>query len=566
MSRAAGTIAAADPARGLRPWVLLTILAAIVYLPGIASIPPTDRDEARFIQATRQMMESGDYVRIRFLDKPRHKKPAGAYWLQAAAVETVADPATRAPWPFRLPSILAAWLGLLATFTLARPLVGATSALLGAAIVGTTATLAAEAHLAKADAPLFLSVVIALGLLGQNYVGARRGLAPPRLTATLGLWAALAAGTLIKGPVLPGLFAATVLALTIADRDAHWIARLRPVAGGVVFLALTSPWLIAIQQATDGAFLAQSVGEDILPKLLGAHESHGAPPGFYTLTSFATFWPWSLWTIPALLWAWRERSRPEVRFLLAWLLPSLAVLELAPTKLPHYSLPVFPALALLIALALSAGRDGIEAVAARHPRLVRAGFAAWGVVGIALVAVAVAGPVWFDGRLDPWSLPIAVAGLGVVAVAWRSGVAAMATRWKLLPLVAALGFPLFLGGLFPGLQSFWLNPRLSAAIAGVRATTAAQTPLAVVDYDEPSLVFLEGTDTRLVGPVGAARLWAEDCRTLAVVRERAHPAFVAAVGESGMSLPEPAAEVTGFNYSNGKWLRFVLYARDRCDG
>lgn len=566
MSQAAGTNPAADPTRGLRPWALLTALAALVYLPGLASIPPTDRDEARFVQATRQMMESGDYVRIRYLDKPRHKKPAGAYWLQAAAVQTVADPSTRTVWPFRLPSVLAAWLGVLATFALARPLLGSTTALLGAAIVGTTATLTAEAHLAKADAPLFLTVVIALGLLGQTYVGARRGLAPPRLPAMLCLWAMLAAGTLIKGPVLPGLFAATVLTLAIADRDTRWITRLRPIAGGLVFLALTAPWIVAVQQATGGAFLTQSVGEDILPKLLGGHESHGAPPGFYALTSFATFWPWSLWTVPALLWAWRERSRHEVRFLLAWLLPSLAVLELAPTKLPHYSLPVFPALALLIAVALAAGREGIEAVAARHPRLVRAGFAAWGSVGITLVAVAVAGPVWFDGRPDPWSLPIAVAGLGVTAIAWRSGIAAMATRRKTLPLVAALGFPLFLGGVFPGLQNFWLNPRLSEAIAGVRAETAARTPLAVVDYDEPSLVFLEGTDTRLVGPVGAAHLWAGDCRTLAVVRERAHAAFVAAVAGLGASLPEPAAEVTGFNYSNGKWLRFFLYARERCDG
>lgn len=556
----------AAPVRGGGPWLLLTALAAVVFLPGINTIPPTDRDEARFVQATRQMMESGDYVRIRFLDKPRHKKPAGAHWLQAAAVHTVAEPSTRAVWPFRLPSLLAAWLGLLALFALARPLVGSAVALFGAAIVGTTATLAAEAHLAKADAPLFLAVVLAMGLLGNTYVGARRGLAPPRRAATFGLWAALAAGTLIKGPVLPGLFAATVLALAVADRDVRWIGRLRPLGGSLVFLALAAPWFVAVQQATDGAFLAQSVGEDILPKLLGAHESHGAPPGFYALTSFATFWPWSLWTIPAVLWAWRERTRPEVRFLLAWLLPSLVVLELAPTKLPHYSLPLFPALALLVALVLGAGGETIRALADRHPRLVRAGFVVWGAIGVALVAVAVAAPVWFDGRLDPWSLALAAAGLGVVAVARRDGLAALATRWKALPLVAALGFPLFLGGVFPDLKSFWLNPRLSEAIAAVRSTTAARAPLAVVDYEEPSLVFLEGSDTRLVGAVGAARLWAGDCGTLAVVRERAHPAFVAAVAELGASLPEPAAEVTGFNYSNGKWLRFFLYGRERCDG
>src|SRR6516162_8767255 len=68
---------------GIRPYALLCILCLILYLPGLATIPPLDRDEARFAQATRQMLETGDFVRIRFQDEARNKKPIGIYWLQA---------------------------------------------------------------------------------------------------------------------------------------------------------------------------------------------------------------------------------------------------------------------------------------------------------------------------------------------------------------------------------------------------------------------------------------------------------------------------------------------------
>ena len=78
-------------------WFLL-VCGLLLFLPGFFTIPPIDRDEARFAQATKQMVESGDYVDIRFQDDVRYKKPVGIYWLQSAAVETAS--ATTA-WPGR---------------------------------------------------------------------------------------------------------------------------------------------------------------------------------------------------------------------------------------------------------------------------------------------------------------------------------------------------------------------------------------------------------------------------------------------------------------------------------
>src|SRR5713226_9138475 len=102
--------------RCLRPYALLAGLCLLLYLPGIAAIPPLDRDEARFAQATRQMVETGDFLRIRFQDEARNKKPAGIYWLQAVAVGAFSTPNATAIWPYRLPSLLGAMAAVLTLF------------------------------------------------------------------------------------------------------------------------------------------------------------------------------------------------------------------------------------------------------------------------------------------------------------------------------------------------------------------------------------------------------------------------------------------------------------------
>ena len=88
-----------DISSGVRPFWILTILCALLYLPGITSLPPIDRDEARFMQSTKKMIESGDYGRIRFQAELRDKKPIGAHWLQAATVKLLSADKLAQPWP-----------------------------------------------------------------------------------------------------------------------------------------------------------------------------------------------------------------------------------------------------------------------------------------------------------------------------------------------------------------------------------------------------------------------------------------------------------------------------------
>jgi hypothetical protein len=87
----------------------------------------------------------------------------------------------------------------------------------------------------------------------------------------------------------------------------------------------------------------------MLPKILGNKEGHGAPPGYYTLLFWVTFWPGAALAAMAVPSIWAARRERGARFLLAWIIPSWILFELVVTKLPHYVLPVYPAIAILIA-------------------------------------------------------------------------------------------------------------------------------------------------------------------------------------------------------------------------
>ena len=108
--------------QGLRPYLLLTLLCVVLFAPGLASVPVMDRDEARYVQATRQMAESDDYVVVRFQDELRAKKPVGIYWLQAMAVDLLSHPAKTAVWPYRLPSAIGVLVAVLFTLIYFLPL------------------------------------------------------------------------------------------------------------------------------------------------------------------------------------------------------------------------------------------------------------------------------------------------------------------------------------------------------------------------------------------------------------------------------------------------------------
>jgi len=511
-----------------------------------------DRDEARFAQATRQMVETGDYVRIRLQHEARNKKPIGIYWLQAVSVAALSSPVSTAIWPYRLPSALAATVAVLLTFGFgARLFASRRAGFIAAVLTACALGVVAEAHLAKTDAALLAAVVAGQGALGLVYIATRTG-RRVGWPVPLSFWIAEAAAILLKGPPGPMIALLTAACLSIADRDISWLKGLRPFAGILVLALIIAPWLIAVQSATAGHFISDSLAHDLLPKLVGAQESHGAPPGYYLAIIVASFWPGSLFLVPALIWGWRNCAAGAGRFLLAWLVPAWILFELVPTKLPHYVLPLYPALALLTGGAWASGfgnrPTGPAWLAASAVRV------GWGVVTIALAAALFGLPLRFGSTISPVSFVAVPVMLGLMLLLWLHP----STPMRAAALVAALSAAFVLPGalaIAPKLDYLW--PSRSAAVMLARHPPRPGEAVLSVGYSEPSLVFLLGTTTRLVTAEPA-----NDQLTgagMALVNDRYAPEFLKSLARHGLTA-RPLDQAEGLDYSaGGSTLILILY-------
>src|ERR1700760_1320193 len=308
----------------LRAVIFLVLCGLLIFLPGFFNIPPIDRDEARFAQATKQMVETDDFVDIRFQDDVRYKKPVGIYWLQSAAVETLSTfglpRAQLRIWVYRIPSLIGAIGAVLLTYWTALAFVTRRGAALAGLMMASCVLLGAEARLAKTDAMLLLTVVAAMGAMARVYLSWQRGEEPERPPWSWAaiFWTALAGGILLKGPLILMFAGLTILMLAILDRNASWLWRLRPVWGLMWVLGLVLAWVVAVFMRAGNAFFADSVGGDMLSKL-AAQESHGAPPGLYLVLFWITFWPGAPLAGMAVPAVWRARREPGAQYLLAWL-------------------------------------------------------------------------------------------------------------------------------------------------------------------------------------------------------------------------------------------------------
>ena len=538
-----------------RAAAVLLAVALLGFLPGFFSIPPVDRDEARFAQATKQMVESRDYVDIRFQDEVRYKKPVGVYWVQAAVVNAASvlgfPRAASTIWLYRIPSLIGSIAAVLLTYWTALAFVPRRAAVLSALMMASCVLLGIERLLAKTDAMLLMTVVAAMGAMARAYLPPQRERldAAGAWTVAAIFWTALAAGVLLKGPLIIMVVGLAALALIVVDRSATWLLTLKPLAGVIWFAVLVLPWFVAIVGRSGDAFLAQSVGEDLLAKIFTGQESHGAPPGYYFILFWVTFWPGATLAALATPGVWRTRRESAVKFLLAWLVPSWLVFELVMTKLPHYVLPLYPAIAILIA-------GVIDARALSRKPFLEWGTIWWFVVpmvaGVAgVVALAVIGRQF---GLLVWPMMGAAAVLGFLA--WRLYEADGAEHALLRAVAAAILIAIATFGLIvPSLGQLFPSPLLARIL---RESGCAQPEAAAVGYQEPSLVFLAGTATRLADAAGAAEfLRGGECR-FAFVEAREERSFAQRAEAIGLRY-RAGPRIDAINISTGRPITIAVF-------
>lgn len=555
----------------IRDMTLLALLVLAMALPGLAGLPVIDRDEARYAQATVQMLESGDYINIRFQDRARNKKPAGAYWLQAASVKAFSDVKNRDIWAHRIPSVLAAILAILATYWGGARMIGRDSALYGSALLAVSFIFVFEAHIAKTDALLLGFSALILASFGhlRNGGGRRSGLL---------FWFALGCAVMIKGPILPMLLVLCLLSLLIWERKASWMKPLAYWPGPILFLLIVLPWSILIWKETGGAFFTDAIGNDLTPKLQGAQEKHPGPPGYYMGTMWLAFWPACLFLLPGLVFAIRAgRSKVAgkagfdtpvaraARLLLCWSIPFFIMLEIIPTKLPHYTLITFPAFALMAGAAVATMSKVSEFTLTRRI----------GAMLFALISVVLAGGLLFGqayyGAMPTWEFAVMAAAILISLFAALSLWYGKARRAFFGALItsALITIPTY-QFMLPSLTQLNISSMMETAFHenGIQ-TPVTNTAVLSTQFTEPSLVYRLGTSILLGKP--DERLAALDMKIGDIVvldRERIE------TKEYEVKLAEKLAAhnlcltslqiVEGFNYAKGDPVKLDILRTETC--
>ena len=542
---------------------VLALACLVLWLPGVLSLPALDRDESRFAQSSRQMLDSGNFIDIRFGQVPRYKKPVGIYWLQAATTAVAGPLAGQTGvhakiWTYRLPSLLGGIAAVWLTFWTASALMAAEGALLAALMMGSCILLTAEATIATTDAVLLATVLGVQGVLLRVWSAATDPQAPaPSTRLVMAGWAACAAGILVKFPVVPGVALATIIALVAWTRQWRWLAGLRPLRGLALTALLVAPWVIAITLQSHGAFFQQSLGNDFAAKVAGGQESHGALPGYFLLLSALTFWPAILFIAPGIGLAVTRQAEPGIRFLIAWAGAWWLVVEAVPTKLPHYVLPTYPALAMLAALWLLAARD--EQGWRRWLPFVAALQFLAGLVALGAAAVLLPRLYGEDAPdiAHNWPLLASVVVTGLCGLAASLLYLFKKRLMALAPLLLAafIIIPVLTAFVAPGLSRLRVTEQLAALVAKNRQ--ASDPPPMLAGYQEPSMLFALGADVGLTDGRDAAEQGAER-GGLALIEDEEKPRFLARLAELEANAAA-LGEQTGFNYSRGRTVHVTLY-------
>jgi 4-amino-4-deoxy-L-arabinose transferase-like glycosyltransferase len=356
----------------IRNYALLFAGCVLFNIAGTWSLPLIDRDEPRFAEASREMIERSDYIVPYFNNQLRLDKPPLAYWAQAASYRAFGENDFAA----RFPSAIATALTALMIFAWGMRLGGEKLGWWTAIIFTLSLQTFVHAKAAVADMWLVLFVTLA-HWAGYELCSARPAGAPyHQIRWWLTFYLALALGFLAKGPVAwtPLL---TIAITIIFARNAQLARPFKFIRGILLTLAVVALWGIPALIQTHGEFLTVGIGRHVVGRSFATMEGHGANSlgmyllllPFYFVTVFVSFFPWSIklpWLVRTL---GRQRKAGVIRlrqgyggqdvagysenlidkYLLAGTAIIFIIFTLLSTKLPHYTLPAFPLLALLLA-------------------------------------------------------------------------------------------------------------------------------------------------------------------------------------------------------------------------
>ncbi len=585
-------------------WVwAVAIMAGIfaVYLLLADGSTLFDRDEPRFARSAVEMVRSGDYLVPHFEDELRPDKPILIYWLMSVPIHLFGVTTLAV----RLPSVLMTALAALVTFWIGRRLYGPRTGLLAMVVLATSPLMMLDGGAAISDPLLLLTLTLSFAVA---LVGLERGFSWP---LTVGLGLTLGLGQLAKGPVALAVVGLGVLAAiwlmprpaastgdggeagdaaaTGYDRRHRRRQSLRVLAAGGISVLIFLAWAVPANIATGGEFAREGLGRHVFERMVSPQEGHGAADvlgylallPFYLLVIAIGFLPWVL-MLPATaraLWQNRLGGPGHRAFLAGWFLPTFIMMSLVATKLPHYVLPVWPALAIAVAAIVRLDRSGQVSDGdwtwLRRTAWVTTPAGLLAPIGLMVLVWGAGYGGWFDREGQPWSLlalemapPLTIMAvvlmLLTVGAAWllrrgelRSVAAVMvAAMAALLVVLATWALPVF--------DAFKAAPPIARTIEQRGAPYSTDAPMAAFGYNDPTLRFY--ADRRepieLLGSIEAVQAWLDEPEPGVLVgdREALMPALVGAE-QRGFETAMPREGPSLTSRSGSPWMTMVVIFR-----
>ena len=399
-----------------RPVLTLVLLSLLTFFFGLGRQAITDSDEGFYAEASREMVERGDWLTPYFNYAQRWQKPVLYYWLTAATY-LIAGPAE---WAARFWSALAGLGLVLLTWRAARQF-GPSHAWLAGAIVATCYGYFAMARLALPDLPLAFCITLTIwAVLDNRWI----------LAGT-----AAALGFLLKGPVAIAVPALVLLPIWWRERRTLTIRPGGVAAAAAVFLVIALPWYIAMTATHGRAYFDSFFIGDNLERFATDRFNDPRPIWFYVPIVVGGMLPWSMYL---LVLPWRRLTgvlrrtlslTGEEWRLVIWAFVPLIFFTISIGKQPRYILPVLPPLAILLA------RSIVSRIESPGPAGARGLAAGTWLTAILYAALAVLlmrmRPLFISVSPAMTTLAIGVIAAAALVVAWL----AASRQWHRLPAV-----------------------------------------------------------------------------------------------------------------------------------
>ena len=538
--------------------IILGFLVLICFFSTLNMVPPLDRDESRYIQATVQMLETKDFVNINFLESPRLKKPPGIYWLQAISAVGIKNIffLDSAPiWAFRIPSAIGASASIWVTFLLGQLLFGRAQGLIAALLLMSSPIVIMESHIAKTDSVLLALFLCALYILVKIVFYEDKKLPKPSDITVFAFWIIMSFTFLIKGPIALVILLLTIISYKVLKEPINF-KDLKPIMGIILFMLIILPWFILINSGNNNDVLFNTIKKDMLLKLVSVQESHGAPPGSYLLSSMLTAWPIALFIIPSALWCFKNKDNKSVKFLLCSLIPSWLFFEIIPTKLLHYVLPLLPSFAILTAAMIISSVKGIKFRSISENYIFKF-LSALPFLGGAIIA---AGIIYIGNRYgEGLTLSILLIASIYLFSSFLCGYFLYIKSFIKAALVVIIcniiALKLLIILIPNQLQKIWISERIYSQIQDKNLSEV----FLLLGYSEPSLIFRLGSQTKIVSSNNEAIDLILNKKINYIIIEKFYlDQFKKLSEKNGIVINAIGNSILGFNYSKGKNVEVIV--------